>query len=134
MSSTDAFFDTNILLYALSKEREKAGRSAELMRRGGVISIQVLNEFAVVCLRKYRTEWSTVRRGLDDLRESFDVVPLTLATHIRGIALCERFGFGLYDSMIVAAALDASCHTLWTDGMQEGQVIEGLTIRNPFQH
>jgi len=132
MSRTDAFFDTNIVLYALSKEWEKASRSAELMRRGGVISIQVLNEFAVVCLRKYRAEWPIVRRGLQDLRESFDVVPLTLATHERGIALCERYQLGLYDSMIVAAALDAGCHTLWSEDMQDGQVVEGLTIRNPF--
>lgn len=132
MSRTDAFFDTNVVLYALSKEREKAARSAELMRRGGVISVQVMNEFAFVSRRKYRADWPRVRQGLQDLRESFDVVPLTLDTHIRGIALAERYKLGVYDSMIVAAALGAGCETLWSEDMHNGLAIDGLTIRNPY--
>lgn len=132
MSRTDAFFDTNVVLYALSKEREKAARSAELMRRGGVISVQVMNEFAFVSRRKYRADWPRVRQGLQDLRESFDVVPLTLDTHIRGIALAERYQLGVYDSMIVAAALGAGCETLWSEDMHNGLAIDGLTIRNPY--
>ena len=132
MSSSDAFLDTNILAYALSTDVTKARRSDELMDAGGVISVQVLNEFTLVARRKYSLEWTFVRARLSELREAFTVVPLTLPTHVRGIALCERFGLGLYDSMIVAAALEAGCQTLWSEDMQDGQVIEGLTIRNPF--
>jgi len=132
MSRTDIFFDTNVILYALSKEREKAARSAELMRAGGVISVQVLNEFTLVTRRKFRADWSVVRQGLEDLRECLDVVPLTIDVHERGIEIAERCGFGVYDSTIVAAALLAGCTTLYSEDMQAGRVIDGLTIRNPY--
>ena len=133
MSGNDAFFDTNVILYALSNDRGKATRSAELMRQGGVISVQVLNEFALVCRRKYRAEWPIIGRGLRDLRESFDVVPLTLDTHVRGIELSERYQLGVYDAMIVAAAQLAGCSTLFSEDMQDGLSIGGLTIQNPFR-
>lgn len=133
MSRNDAFFDTNVLLYALSKnEPDKADRSAELIRTGGTISVQVLNEFSVVLRRKYRTEWSIVRRALQYLRESLDVVPLTIDVHLRGIEISERYQLGVYDSMIVAAALSIGSRTLWSEDMHDGLAIDGLTISNPF--
>ena len=133
MSTTDCFFDTNILVYALSTERAKVDRSDELMAAGGVISVQVLNEFAAVARRKYQLEWPLVRARLQDLQDIFTVEPLTLETHQRGVEISARYGFGLYDSMIVAAAQLAGCSTLYSEDMQDGQVIGGLTIRNPYK-
>jgi predicted nucleic acid-binding protein len=133
MSTTECFFDTNILVYALSTERDKADRSDALMDVGGVISVQVLNEFAVVARRKYRLDWALVRARLQDLQEIMSVVPLTLETHLRGIDISARYGFGVYDSMIVAAAQLAGCTVLYSEDMQDGQVIDGLTIRNPYK-
>ena len=133
MSTTDTFFDTNVILYALSTEREKAIRSDELIEAGGIISVQVLNEFALVARRKYRADWATVQRGVRNLCEILTIVPLTLETHQRGIEVSERFKIGIYDSMIVAAALLADCGTLWSEDMHDGLEIEGLTIRNPYK-
>lgn len=58
---------------------------------------------------------------------------LTEDVHDRGLDIAERYGFSLYDSMIVAAALCAGCTTLFTEDLQHRQVIDGaLTVRNPF--
>ena len=133
MSKTDCFFDTNILVYALSTERAKADRSIQLLDIGGVISVQGLNEFTLVARRKYKLEWPLVRARLQDLREILTIVPVTVDTHLSGIEISERFGFGVYDSMIVAAAQLAGCATLYSEDMQDGQVIDGLTIRNPYK-
>jgi len=133
MSATDCFFDTNILVYALSTERAKADRSDELMEAGGVISVQVLNEFAMVARRKYQLDWPLVRARLQDLQDIFSVAPMTLETHQRGIEIAGRYGLGVYEAMIVAAAQLAGCATLFSEDMQDGLTIDGLTIRNPYR-
>ena len=61
------------------------------------------------------------------------VEDLTLQTHDVGGALAERYGFSIYDAMIVASALVAGCTTLWSEDMQDGLLVEGqLRIVNPF--
>lgn len=126
-----AFFDSNILLY-LSDET-KGDVAEQLMSQGGVISVQVLNEFVNVSRRKHRFDWPLIHRSLMRFRVVFDVVPLSLQTHDRAIVIAERYGFSIYDSTIIAAALIAGCDTLWSEDLQNGQAIDdALTIRNPF--
>ena len=61
-------------------------------------------------------------------------LPITLATHEAALGIAARFGYRIYDSLIIASALEAACATLYSEDMQDGQVIEGrLTIRNPFR-
>ena len=61
------------------------------------------------------------------------VEDVTLRTHEAGRALAERYGFSVYDAMIVAAALIAGCTTLWTEDMHTGLLVEGqLRLVNPF--
>lgn len=62
------------------------------------------------------------------------VVPLTIEIHRDGLRLAARYGFPIYDSFIVAAALASDCDTLWSEDMQHGMVVDGrLTITNPFR-
>ncbi|MCF7983599.1 MAG: PIN domain-containing protein [Thiohalocapsa sp.] len=133
MSGTEAFFDTDVLLYLLSGDAAKADRAEALLAEGGAISVQVLNEFAAVASRKLGLTWPEIRELLDTARALCRVEPLTVATHARGLAICERYGFSLYDSMIVAAALLADCSVLWTEDLQDGQRIEDrLLVKNSF--
>ena len=133
MSATDAFFDTNVLLYLLSEDAAKADRAEDLLADGGVISVQVLNEFAAVASRKLGLAWPEIREVLGTAQSLCRVEPLTMATHERGLAIAERYGFSVYDSLIVAAALLAGCGVLWTEDLQDGQHIEDqLTVKNPF--
>ena len=131
MSAAD-FFDSNILLYLGSAEISKADKVEALLSDGGTISIQVLNEFASVSRRKLRRSISEIRVELDDIRAVCDVVAGDLAIHEKGLDIAERFKFSIYDSMLLAAALWADCTTFYSEDLQHGQVIEGLTVRNPF--
>jgi predicted nucleic acid-binding protein len=129
-----AFFDTNVLLYLLSEDEAKADRAEALMADGGVISVQVLNEFASVAIRKLRMTYPEVRDVLAPLRELCAVEPLTSQIHDLGLTVAERFGFSFYDALIAASALSAGCDTLYSEDFQDGQRIdEGLVIRNPFR-
>lgn len=133
MSGAKAFFDTNILLYVLSEDAAKADRAEATLARGGVISVQVLNEFASVASRKHRLTYPEIREALNTFRAICQVEPLTVEIHEHGLAIAERYGFSVYDSLIAAAALKAGCEILYSEDMQDGQTIETrLIVRNPF--
>jgi len=133
MSAPDAFFDTNVLLYLLSKDEKRANRAEALLGAGGVISVQVLNEFASVAAGKLAMQIREIREILSNIRAICIVKSLEIATHELGLELAQRYRFAIYDSMILAAALQAGCSTLFSEDFRHGQVIQQrLTIRNPF--
>lgn len=126
------FADTNVVLYLLD-EGAKADRAEAILARGPRISVQVLNEALVNCRRKAGLDWEETGDFLAGVRALCPVEELTLQTHEVGRALAQRYGFSVYDSMIVAAALIAGCDTLWSEDMQDGLLVEGrLRIANPF--
>jgi predicted nucleic acid-binding protein len=129
-----SFFDSNVILYMALSSSDKSLRASRLIAKGGVISVQVLNECANVLRSKRTQPWSEVRAFLSGLRLQLQLRPLTVTIHNDGLRLAERYGFAIYDSFIVAAALAADCDTLWSEDMQSGMVVDGrLTIANPFQ-
>ena len=133
MSDADPFFDTSALLYLLSGDTAKADRIEALLSARGVVSVQVLNEFAVVALRKLKMPLNEVREILDTIRAVCAVEPVTVETHDRGLAVIERYKFSLYDSMLVAAALIAGAKIIYSEDLQHGQLIHNqLRIINPF--
>jgi predicted nucleic acid-binding protein len=129
---SEPFFDTNILLYLLSADAVKAERAEELVAFGGVISVQILNEFASVATRKLRMSIVDVQECLEPIMLVCRVEPITVETHSRGLHLAQRYGFSVYDSMVVAAALLAGCTTLYSEDLHDGQRIDGLRIKSPF--
>jgi predicted nucleic acid-binding protein len=133
MSAAEDFFDTNILLYLLSADASKASRAEALLAQGGTISVQVLNEFVAVASRKLRLSWPEIHEVLGPIRAVCSVNPITTEVHERALQVAERYGFSIYDALIVAAALQAGCKTLYSEDMQHGQVIERrLRVCNPF--
>jgi predicted nucleic acid-binding protein len=128
------FFDSNVLLYATSLDHTKADRVRVLLASGGTISVQVLNEIAHVALRKFKMSWADTKSFLSTINDLLTVEPLTADTHATGLRLAERYGFAIYDSTIVAAALAADCGTLWSEDMQDGMLVDHrLRIVNPFR-
>ena len=129
-----AFLDTNVILSAASMDQSKAARAEALIEAGGLISVQVLNEIANVARRKMALAWPEVHALLDSVRRLLQVAPLTVETHRESLALSERYGLSIYDAMIVAAALEGSCETLWSEDMQDGLVVNNrLIVRDPFR-
>jgi predicted nucleic acid-binding protein len=133
MSAPKAFIDSNILLYLLSADTDKANRAEAIVRAGGLISVQVLNEIANVTRRKLAMPWAEINEVLTLIRSICPAGPLTIETHDRGRLVAERYGLRVYDAMIVAAALLAGCKILYSEDMQDGLLIDRqLHIRNPF--
>jgi len=134
MSAAERFFDTNVILYLLSGDDARADRAEKELSAGGVVSVQVLNEFASVATRKLKMSIAEIREVLATIRAVCTIVPLSQETHDVGLQVAERYGLPVYDAMIVAAALLAGCNTLVSEDMQDGQIHDGrLQVRNPFR-
>ncbi|KAF1045794.1 PIN domain-containing protein [Xylophilus sp.] len=128
------FFDSNTLLHLVSNDTAKADRANTLLRAGGIVSVQVLNEVVNVSTRKFRASWPQTDTLLALVRANCEVVPLTEATHDLGRQLAERHRLQVYDAMVVAAALLADADTLYSEDMHDGLRVRGqLTLRNPFR-
>jgi len=131
--SVKAFIDSNVLLYLLAADPEKAQRAEAVVAENAVVSVQVLNEVANVLRRKARMDWQEVREAITLIRALCETVPLQLETHDVGCRLAERYGLSVYDGMIVAAALLAGCRVLYSEDMQDGLLIDRrVRIKNPF--
>ena len=127
-----AFIDTNILVYAQSTGR-KSDVAKGVIYSGGVISVQVLNEFVNVARHKLKYPWEEISSAVSDLTAVFNpILPIDINTHAKALMLSQAHGFHFYDALIVAAALLYRCDTLITEDLNSGQEIEGLTITNPF--
>lgn len=129
------FLDTNVLIYAVGKNDPRASKAEALLAGGGIVSIQSLNEFVSVARRKLDMPWK-------DVTEFWDLicvlcpnpVPISLDTHRGALAIAEKYGYSIYDALIASAALEAGCKTLFSEDLQDGQIINRqLTIRNPFR-
>jgi predicted nucleic acid-binding protein len=132
MSAADCFFDTNVLLYLLSKDAAKADLAQALLATGGVVSAGA----QWICIGRHP------QAGDDDSGNSRNSVndpsglcrqiighwdPRTWSRNGRTI-----YGFSIYDGLIVASAVRAGSAILCTEDLQQGQVIDQVTIQNPF--
>lgn len=128
-----AFFDTNVLVYAFL-DVEKRRRALDAIADGGIISVQVLNEFTNVARRKRQRPWPEIEKAIVVIRRRFpDVVPLTDRTHATAVLLARDHGLSFYDALIVASALEAGCDTIFSEDLQDGRDLGSLTICNPFR-
>jgi predicted nucleic acid-binding protein len=129
------FFDTNVLIYAMAKNDLRASKADALLASGGMVSIQSLNEFVSVARRKLGMSWKEVKEFVDLICVLCpDPTPISLDTHKGALAIAEKYGYSIYDALIASAALEAGCKTLYSEDLQDGQIINRqLTIRNPFR-
>ena len=134
MAGAEPVFDTNVLLYLLSDDAEKADRAEALLAEGGIVSVQVLNEFASVATRKAGLEIAEIREILAAVRGFCSVRVLDLETHDLGLDIAGQHGYSIYDSLIIAAAKLAGCAELYSEDMQSGHTVAGVRIGNPFRN
>ena len=129
-----AFLDSNILIYAFAND-PRSVRARELLEQRPVLSVQSLNEFSNIARRKLGRDCRWLREALDAIRVCCPTVQaVTLETHSEALRLAERYGYSIFDSLIVASALGADCDTLWSEDMQHGMKVDGrLRIANPFR-
>lgn len=135
------FYDSNVFIYLLDETEPEKRRTAEnlvdaaTLTRNGRISYQVVQETLNVVTTKLRqplTATDAIRFMHRVLVPFLHIMP-SPALYERGLEIRGRYGYAFYDSLIIAAALQADCTRLYSEDLQHGQQIEGLTIENPFR-
>lgn len=133
------FFDTNILLYSISRADDEAAKReravALLDEDGGALSVQVLHEFYVQATRVTRTDPLPhgIAAGLIRTWMRFAVQDITASVLTLALDLKVAHGFSYWDSAIIAAAKTLGCRTLYSEDMTHGREVEGVLIVNPFR-
>jgi len=125
--------DTNIAVYALS-DGPKCDAALLVLQAGPTISVQILNEFTNVSLRKRRLPWAEIEEALVIIQSLITSArAIDLEVHRTGRDIARRYKLGFYDSLVIAAALLDGCDVLYSEDMQHGLIIDDrLTILNPF--
>ena len=133
------FVDTNVLLYRFDRGAPKKQETARtelrrlIMERSILISTQVLTEFFVAATRKLTPPLgSDQAEAVVRVLSRLPVVQVSSRTVLEAVALHRRHSLSFWDALIVRSALEAGADMLYSEDMQEGQVIEGLSIVNPF--
>ena len=135
--ATRSFVDTNVLVYAEASDAPLKQRAALTLLKGlyeeglGVLSTQVLQEYCNVALKKLKLPAQYVRSQLD-LYEQFEVVQVTPAIIHAGLDIHQTRSVSFFDAIVLASAHAAVCNVLWTEDMNAGEVIHGVSIANPF--
>ena len=133
------FIDTNILLYSISQnpaESLKRDRAIALLADdSGALSIQVLQEFYVQATRTSRADAISheLAAGLIEAWSRFRIQDMTLPILQAALRIRKAHGFSLWNSAILAAALTLDCDRIYTEDLTHGQVVDGLTIVDPFR-
>ncbi len=136
--STD-FLDTNVFIYLFDEADDRKRATAERLvedavaNGSGVVSYQVVQEALNVLTRKMGASPSDARRFLDAVLAPLWSVGPSPELYVRALEVGDRYGFSFYDALVVAAALDAGCTRLLSEGLQHGQRIGGMTVVDPFR-
>ena len=127
--------DTNVAVYALTSDAQKARRAQASLIGSDFLSVQVLNETANVLNRKRRLVWDDILDRLSDLRELVpDIRTITDADNRAATRLAQRYRLQFYDALLIAVALANGATTLYSEDMQHGLLIDDtLRIKNPFR-
>jgi len=132
--SARTFFDTTVLVYAFAQDAHKTPIAEELLSRGGIISVHILNEFVSVARRKLGMSWKEIADAVAAIRVLCEPpVPITIETHEEALRIAQRYKYHIYDSLVVAAAIQSNCAVLLSEDMHSSQKIGSLTIHNPFR-
>lgn len=138
MTYEKSFLDTNILIQAIDKtDRRKMKIARQLLREAaennrGVISTQVLQEFYMAATKKLGVEPLMAKELLHQFH-NFETIIISpnLISEAVDCSILNRISF--WDSLIVAAAESAGCSAVWTEDLNDGQIIRGVKIKNPFR-
>jgi predicted nucleic acid-binding protein len=133
------FFDTNILLYSISRDAAEAAKRerAIILLEGddGALSVQVLQEFYVQATRATRPDRvpHDIAAGLVKRWTRFRVQDVTLSVLTQALEIKAAHRFSYWDCAIIAAARALGCRELYTEDMSHGREVEGVLIVNPFR-
>ncbi len=132
----NCFIDTNILVYCYTCDEPFKQQKALTIANSSntFISTQVLTELSNTLKRKFKLEWHDIENVISEISSDFKVYINNPSTIEQACQIAEKYQYSFYDSLIISAALSANCKTLYSEDMQDGQLIENsITIVNPFK-
>ena len=126
--------DTNVLVYCHSNaEPEKQETATSFFALCPVISTQVLSEYINVVKRKLKLPKDEIMDVCMLNIEMCILQPVSFTTLKYARKLLDRYDFQLFDSIVVASALEAGCHILYSEDLHHGLLVEKqMEIINPF--
>lgn len=130
-------FDSNILVYAVdARAGPKHAVAMDVLGRiahtSGVLLLQSMGEFFRITTRKLGISISDSRSALASWRAVFPVHASDEASFDLAVTIVADHRLSFWDAMIVAAAKEAGCEVLLSEDMQDGQVVAGVRVLNPF--
>ncbi|MHB1661021.1 MAG: PIN domain-containing protein [bacterium] len=127
------FLDSNIILYAFGKDNNKKAVAKELIRQRLIISVQVISEVSNILFKRFSFSVPETKNIFDFIKSKTEVKLINLKTIEYCFYIKEKYKFSYWDSLIIASALENQCLILYTEDMQNGQIIEErLVVVNPF--
>lgn len=133
------FFDTNILVYAASRQDlRKRDIALGLLRhaletnRDGVISLQMLQEFTNVMLKRSLATDEQIE-GYYSYFYRLVGTEVTSDMLREAIRIRREYGIQYHDAVMVAAAKKLGCHEIVTEDLNDGQLYCGMMAVNPFK-
>ena len=131
------FLDTNVLVYSDDpRDPAKRARALDLVQdhlrsRTGTVSLQVLQEYFVSATGKLKLDSELARQRVEVFAR-FQVAEPTINDILAAIDLHRLHGFSYWDALVLRMARQAGCRVLLSEDLQNGQVIDGVKIVNPF--
>ena len=134
MKDKRTFIDSNILLYLFDSDLKKKNFVTGLLTLGYTINTQVVNENVNVCLRKLKFSKEEAYSHGTNIMGIFNIVQIYPATIAYAYKISINYQLGFWDSLIVSTAIESKCKVLFSEDLNDGQIIEGtLQITNPFK-
>ena len=133
--SDKIFFDTNVLVYCYTEtEPNKKAIAVSLAQSPDAwVSTQVLQGLANTLRRKFGKDWAEISRTVEEVCQNFEVFTNQPDNLGEAIRIANKYGYSLYDSLILSSSLSIGCKIVYSEDMQNGQIIdEILKIVNPF--
>jgi predicted nucleic acid-binding protein len=132
--SVREFVDSNVWLYAFMEDSEKRDVALHVIQRTEIVlSTQIVNEVCNNLLRKARYSEVEIQTTITNFKKRYLITTLTTETVFAGSKLRELHCFSYWDSLVIASAIESNCEVLYSEDMQHGFKISGLTIINPFR-
>lgn len=130
----DATIDSNILIYAFGKQDNSKSRIArEIITECNIISLQAINETVFVLKRKFNFSVNDLQEIIQFFKEKYIVKNIDIHILETAMVIMDKYQYSLWDSMMLASALENKCTEIYSEDMQHNQTIEDkLRIINPF--
>ena len=131
------FIDSNIVVYA--NDAREAGKQTQAIDvitacmkvKNGVVSIQVLQEYANIAMRKLQQPAPIILRQLKLLEALRVITPSPKAVR-RSVEISQTYKVSFWDAGIIAAAEEGECEVIFSEDLNSGQYYAGIEVVDPL--